>query len=189
MRESAPTLLGGIASDFTAPPSMREGECPLEFARNLWLIYKEALHNVARHSGASRVSIRIAEPDGGFELEVRDDGHGFIESERSSRAMACSTCAGEPPTCAAPCASLRARRGTTVHLTTLVLTPADIKPFSSGSSKTMKPTAPPRSHRHGHGRGERRAGLQVVRSRVQGAEASPAFGSPGVVLLDIGLPA
>jgi hypothetical protein len=40
MRESAPALLGGIACDFTAPPSMREGECPLDFARHVWLIFK-----------------------------------------------------------------------------------------------------------------------------------------------------
>lgn len=81
MRESAPTLLGGIACDFTAPPAMREGECPLDFSRHVWLIFKEALHNVARHSGASLVSIRISEPDGGFDLEVRDDGHGFNVGE------------------------------------------------------------------------------------------------------------
>ena len=81
MRESAPTLLGSIAWEFCAPPSLREGACPLEFARNVWLTFKETLHNVARHSGAAHVTIRVAEPDGGFELEVRDNGHGFIESE------------------------------------------------------------------------------------------------------------
>jgi signal transduction histidine kinase len=81
MRESAPALLGGIACEVTAPATLRDGECPLEFARNVWLIFKESLHNAARHSGASRVSIRVAEPAGGFELEIRDDGHGFIESE------------------------------------------------------------------------------------------------------------
>lgn len=81
MRESAPALLGGIACEFSAPAALRESGCPLEFARNVWLIFKEALHNAARHSGAARVTIRVAEPDGGFELEVRDDGRGFIESE------------------------------------------------------------------------------------------------------------
>lgn len=81
MRESAPTLLGSIACEFTAPPMLRDGECPLEFARNVWLIYKEALHNAARHSGAARVIIRVAEPNGGFEMEIRDDGRGFIEGE------------------------------------------------------------------------------------------------------------
>ncbi|OYW28157.1 MAG: hypothetical protein B7Z47_06055 [Chthoniobacter sp. 12-60-6] len=81
MRESAPALLGGIVCEFSAPAALREGRCPLEFARNVWLIFKEALHNAARHSGAARVTIRVAEPDGGFELEVRDDGRGFVESE------------------------------------------------------------------------------------------------------------
>jgi len=81
MRESAPTLLGGIACEFAAPSLLRDGECPLEFARNLWLIFKEALHNAARHSGAAHVTIRVAEPNGGFEMEIRDDGRGFIEGE------------------------------------------------------------------------------------------------------------
>jgi signal transduction histidine kinase len=118
MRESAPKLLGGIACDFTTPPSMREGACPLDFARNVWLIFKEALHNVARHSNASRVSVRITEPDGGFDLEVRDDGHGFIESEvepgngllnlrsRATDLRGTLRITSEPG------------RGTTVHLTT-----------------------------------------------------------------------
>jgi len=41
MHESSPLLLGGIAFDFDAPPEWRAGECPLEFARNVWLIFKE----------------------------------------------------------------------------------------------------------------------------------------------------
>jgi len=81
MRESAPTLLGGIACEFNTPATLCDGECSLEFARNVWLIFKETLHNAARHSGASRVAVCVSEPDGGFELEVRDNGHGFIENE------------------------------------------------------------------------------------------------------------
>jgi signal transduction histidine kinase len=64
------------------------------------------------------VSIRIAEPDGGFDLEVRDDGHGFIESEvepgngllnlrhRAADLRGTLRITSEPG------------RGTTVHLTT-----------------------------------------------------------------------
>ena len=116
MHESSPLLLGGIAFDFDAPPEWRAGECPLEFARNVWLIFKESLHNVARHSGVRRVTIRVAEPDGGFELEVRDDGRGFIESDvepgngqinlrRRAADLRGTLRIGSPP-----------GRGTTVHL-------------------------------------------------------------------------
>ncbi len=69
------------------------------------------------------------------------------------------------------------------------MTPADIKPFSVWlieDNEAYRTAA--LAHRHAWP-SDRRAGLQVVRSRVQALEASPAFGSPGVVLLDSACPA
>jgi signal transduction histidine kinase/HAMP domain-containing protein len=40
-------------------------------------IVQEALNNVVRHSGASRVEIRLVSRDGDFVVEVADDGTGF----------------------------------------------------------------------------------------------------------------
>ena len=79
MRETAPGMLVGIACDFEVPATLRDGACRLEFARNVWLIFKETLHNAVKHSGARHVRIRISEPDGGFALQVTDDGRGFDE--------------------------------------------------------------------------------------------------------------
>ncbi len=77
MRENAHVLLGEIPVVFEVPEHLREGACPLEFTRNVWLIFKEALHNIAKHAGATGVRIRVAEPAGGFQLEIVDDGGGF----------------------------------------------------------------------------------------------------------------
>ncbi len=79
MRETAPSILGGIDCEFTIPATLHHDDCPLEFTRNIWLIFKEVLHNIARHSHASQVTIGIAEPNNGFEMEICDNGCGFVE--------------------------------------------------------------------------------------------------------------
>jgi signal transduction histidine kinase len=44
---------------------------------NLLQITREALSNSARHSGASRATIRLAREPGGLRLEIEDNGRGF----------------------------------------------------------------------------------------------------------------
>jgi signal transduction histidine kinase len=41
-----------------------------------YFIVAEALANAAKHSGADRLSVRLARPDGHLEIEIRDDGIG-----------------------------------------------------------------------------------------------------------------
>jgi len=43
-------------------------------------IAREALSNVIRHAGASRVTIEVAATGGELQLEVADDGRGFDSS-------------------------------------------------------------------------------------------------------------
>jgi signal transduction histidine kinase len=44
----------------------------------LFRIFQEAMHNVAKHAGAQRVSVTVGSADDGrVEVEVRDDGRGF----------------------------------------------------------------------------------------------------------------
>jgi two-component system NarL family sensor kinase len=52
----------------------------------LLMTSRELLANAAEHSGASRVTVRIFEPQGRVFLEVRDDGCGF-ERRRLRRAL------------------------------------------------------------------------------------------------------
>lgn len=44
---------------------------------NVFLVVKEALHNVVKHAAASEVSIAMALEAGGFELVIKDNGRGF----------------------------------------------------------------------------------------------------------------
>jgi signal transduction histidine kinase len=49
----------------------------MEQRRNLYLVYKEALHNVAKHSEATHVQVRIFQQDGTLHIRISDDGKGF----------------------------------------------------------------------------------------------------------------
>ena len=49
----------------------------VEVRQNLYYIFKEAIHNIARHSGADTVEIRVENGDMGFTLFVSDNGSGF----------------------------------------------------------------------------------------------------------------
>jgi signal transduction histidine kinase len=49
-------------------------------------IAQEAVQNALRHSGADRVSVRLARNDGGIALEVADDGVGFDPADAGTRA-------------------------------------------------------------------------------------------------------
>lgn len=48
-----------------------------ERRHNLFLAFKEALNNVAKHSGATEVQVRLAVQPPWIELSVADNGHGF----------------------------------------------------------------------------------------------------------------
>lgn len=49
----------------------------LEIVAELLAIAREALANVARHSGAAQTSLRLATPDAEVRLEITDDGRGI----------------------------------------------------------------------------------------------------------------
>jgi signal transduction histidine kinase len=76
MRLAAQALLGDRALEFD---SRLAEELPLAMAarRDLYLAFKECLHNVVRHSGASRVRVLLEASQGGVAFEVRDDGCGL----------------------------------------------------------------------------------------------------------------
>jgi two-component system CheB/CheR fusion protein len=57
---------------------------PPEIAAGLYRIAQEALHNVAKHSRASRVDIRLTGSAGGLALSVRDNGVGFTPRRAGS---------------------------------------------------------------------------------------------------------
>lgn len=66
---------GELAFDATQlPPDL---PLPLELRRPLYLVFKEAVNNVARHSQATRMAVRIAARNASIELVIEDNGRGF----------------------------------------------------------------------------------------------------------------
>ncbi len=48
-----------------------------EARKHLYLFFKEAIHNIARHAQCDRADISIRRENGSFVLEIRDNGRGF----------------------------------------------------------------------------------------------------------------
>ena len=79
MRDTVPALLTGIKSDFKINVPNPAINLPPAFRRNIFPIFKEALHNASRHAHASRVDIELDCRNGGLRLKIADDGKGFDE--------------------------------------------------------------------------------------------------------------
>ncbi len=80
MRATANDLLHGVELHFAAGEIIDRRKLEPLFVRQVFLLYKEALHNVTRHAGASRVSIEIAVDGDQFTLRIQDDGTGFADT-------------------------------------------------------------------------------------------------------------
>ena len=62
VREFASDLLGqsGIALSFRAPETADQVRLPAAHRRHLYLVLKEAIHNVVKHSGAACVAMSLS---------------------------------------------------------------------------------------------------------------------------------
>ena len=78
MKDTAQSLLGGVQYDFISPEEILSTKLSLEFRRNVFLSYKEILHNIAKHSSASKAVIKVHINNGLFSLEISDNGVGLI---------------------------------------------------------------------------------------------------------------
>jgi two-component sensor histidine kinase len=79
MRRFATDVLGGqgIALRFVSSVTDEDLKISADVRRQLYLIFKESIHNVARHSGAKRVDVELDGVKGRLTLKVTDDGKGF----------------------------------------------------------------------------------------------------------------
>jgi signal transduction histidine kinase/ligand-binding sensor domain-containing protein len=85
--ESLASYLEKFAQDLLAAAGIRcRLDIPMEFPpwrltadvrHNLFLAFKEALHNVVKHSAATEASIRLTAGADAFELVIKDNGRGF----------------------------------------------------------------------------------------------------------------
>jgi signal transduction histidine kinase len=62
---------------FDFPEEMPGRALSVEVRRNVYLVVREALHNVVKHSGATRVDFRLSIFDFRFSISIKDDGKGF----------------------------------------------------------------------------------------------------------------
>lgn len=79
----------GLAVEVDVPAAWRPVEPDAEFA--LYRIAQEALNNVIRHAGASRIAVALHQSAGGLRLTIEDDGRGFDVDAARRRSSAGGT--------------------------------------------------------------------------------------------------
>ena len=77
MKEVANVLLDGIEHKFDVDESIEKNRVDLLFKRDFFLVFKEALNNIRKHSGASRVEISIRKEESYLCMTITDNGCGF----------------------------------------------------------------------------------------------------------------
>ncbi|MEP2776312.1 MAG: histidine kinase [Luteolibacter sp.] len=77
MRETAGRLLREIDYTIECESTKTAAKLSLDAKRHLFLFYKEAIHNVLKHSGATSTSIRLWDDGDKLALEVVDNGKGL----------------------------------------------------------------------------------------------------------------
>ncbi len=79
MRDLPGRILGEneMILDFSVSGLNREKAIAGDVRQHIYLIYKEALHNIAKYAQARRVHIELRNSKQRFEMIIRDDGRGF----------------------------------------------------------------------------------------------------------------
>ena len=77
MRDTANRLLREISFTIDCESNKTAAKLSLDAKRHLFLFYKEAIHNILKHSQANRVSIRLWDEDDKLALEILDNGVGL----------------------------------------------------------------------------------------------------------------
>lgn len=77
MRETAGRLLREVDYQIDCKSTRTASKLTLDAKRHLFLFYKEAVHNIVKHSHAKHVSITLGDQGERLVLEVSDDGVGL----------------------------------------------------------------------------------------------------------------
>jgi two-component system, NarL family, sensor histidine kinase UhpB len=86
MREFAIPLLEAKNIDFDFFVSGdHEQYLPMNLRRNAFLIFKESVYNVLKHSGATKVQIRFEVNPNKLLLHIADNGKGFALQQSTNR--------------------------------------------------------------------------------------------------------
>ncbi len=74
--------IAGIACEFVAPEEIPAYPLQAELRRNLFLVVKEALHNIVKYAGAIKVTICVELQARRMEIRIEDNGRGFKPGEQ-----------------------------------------------------------------------------------------------------------
>ncbi len=77
MRDTANRLLRNVEYSLDCDSCKTATRLSLDAKRHLFLFYKETIHNIFKHSKATRVSLRLWDQDDNLLMEVCDNGVGF----------------------------------------------------------------------------------------------------------------
>ena len=79
MKEFAHTTLsaGNIKVSFSTSGLKKQKRVPVHVRQNIFLIFKEAINNIAKHSEATEVDINLSANDKAIDLTIRDNGRGL----------------------------------------------------------------------------------------------------------------
>ena len=86
MRDYLETIfpIGNISTDLQTHGLKFDNNLDQVLRQNIYLIFKEAVNNAAKHSCATKVNINMTNGDGKFKLEINDNGKGIELNEKSS---------------------------------------------------------------------------------------------------------
>ena len=77
MRQSAAALLKGIDTHFQVATRDDATTASLTFHRQVFLLFREAVHNIAKHANTTKVEIEVSWQSRRFHLRIEDNGRGF----------------------------------------------------------------------------------------------------------------
>ncbi|WP_310586730.1 7TM diverse intracellular signaling domain-containing protein [Telluribacter sp. SYSU D00476] len=80
LRNVAHQMLSNVEATLTFDCEVDPKELPLfsmEQRRNIYLTFKESIHNIVKHAQASKVEVRLWRQEDTLRMQIRDNGHGF----------------------------------------------------------------------------------------------------------------
>ncbi len=83
-KDFAATILRGVEYRLQCEGAALTRKLPFDFRQNLFLFFKEALTNVARHAHATAVDVQIEESGKQWRLTIQDNGAGFDPAKAPS---------------------------------------------------------------------------------------------------------
>jgi signal transduction histidine kinase len=90
MREYAEEVFASDATDLTfdVPDALKDLRLGIDLRRDLYLVFKEATNNAARHSGCSRYRVEVRRSGDRLRLTLGDNGGGFVEAAVEGNGLA-----------------------------------------------------------------------------------------------------